>query len=129
MILIFIQLIVGFSMVVYSEPYIFKSDMIQNELSNYDEMVVDFESNASLYGSTIITNDKLNENTLGNSFKWSSILIKTIFRSIVPFNLRPSLFDTNFEKSVAYLLNIVQVCLSFLILFEIFLIFKKNKTT
>lgn len=129
MIIISINLIIGFVDSINDSPTTWNSNQIGTEIDLMEEQEAEFESEEGVWGSVKSSEDRIYENTIGSPIKWGWVLLKTFTRALNPFSFSPSDFETDSEKALAWVLTFFRCLMIMLVSIEGYMFFKNKKNS
>jgi len=95
-----------------------------NILTDYSVHIIEDDPLSSLNNPQLQT-----EPSIGNPVSWGKLLLDILWGGINPISIKPSMFDTQFEKILTTFLSLFRSILAMLFLLEAIFILKNKKWT
>lgn len=103
--------------------------IIDAETNSIETSQEEFESEEGIWGSIKSEASQVYEGTIGNVIKWGKVIVDIFLKGLNPFSIRPSQYNNNLEKLVAYLILIARLIMVVIVMVEIYSYFKNKKAT
>lgn len=101
LILVAINMVIGFAMQIYYDPLSSNTDQVTVEQQLLEQYEQEMESQEGTWGSIKRTTSQLWENTIGNPIKWGWTILKIFWRGINPLSFTPDDFTHPMEQAMA----------------------------